>query len=143
MILDAAEQEILKSAADTHGVDVLFLCAVRKHEAGGPQHPNVDPDWKAHKKNPYLGGEMGVQTLRAPTLLEQAAIAANSVRHRIGDYGTVGTPYPDWWIGYFAGIWAPPAVSPMNQSWPIRVIEYYRTFLQDPGMVGVASGMVE
>jgi hypothetical protein len=127
MIDYASEYPVLQAAAEAHGVDPWFLCAIRQHENGG------------------AGRQLGVMDPSAKTFEQQAAEAANTVAHRLTEY--LGNPlvrvatvsgvhrlrYTDEFIQFFAwhqpDAWAPVGAANdpghLNESWPSDVLWLY------------------
>jgi len=95
------EAEVIRRVAERSGVDCEFLTALRQIENGGP------------------GREFGVLSVPAPTLDDQARIAAETVRRNVERFelrgGTAVDPasgrYTEEFVRFFSGRYAPIGVA--------------------------------
>lgn len=127
MIPWSEETAVIKMVASEHGVDPLFVAAVRKAENGGP------------------GREFGVVSRSAPSYEEQCATTAKTIRNQLvlfnrnplvkqNSRGGVGRLcYSMNFIAAFQKVWAPVGVDNdphnLNSNWYTNVLEYYNRFI--------------
>lgn len=118
--LGDTEDHAIFNIAQDKGIDARLLAAIRKAENGGP------------------GREFGIVSTSAPTYLDQASIAANTIRNNVARYeaergytAAVNGRYTEEFIGYLSGVYAPigAANDPtgLNVNWFRNVNNFYRS----------------
>lgn len=131
----ADELQRITAVAMQHGIDPLFIAAIRKQENGRPQSEGG-------------AGEFGVSSIPAPTYDDQLNATVKTVRNRLVLYGTNPLTMMETAAGYrrllykytfiqaLAAAWAPVGASNdphgLNVEWPANVnLIYHQLIEQD------------
>lgn len=132
----AWSDEVLTCLEVAKGDLALFLAllALRKTENGGPQQ--VNPKAGHAGQNPYIGGEFGVQTVKAETFRRQAEVAATSLRnHELRYTKDTQRParlpqgiYAPAFLEHFSHRWAPPEAHTLNVFHAANLNHWYGIF---------------